>query len=161
MYTVTVTVTDDNGGVSSDTLTVTVSNAAPTLTVVGSQAVNEGAALNLTNIGTFTDPGFDNSLNPLPGERTETFTYSINWGDGTTTVTGGATVDVAGGAGVLTQGSFDGGHVYADNGTYTVTVIVSDDDAGSDTEDFPGHGEQRGPNTDGGGQPDGERGDGP
>ena len=37
---------------------------------------------------------------------------------------------------MLTQGSFDGSHVYADNGIYTVTVIASDDDAGSDTETF-------------------------
>ena len=46
-------------------------------------------------------------------------------GDGTAADTGAATVDRAGGRGVLTLGSFDGKHIYADNGTYTATVTVT------------------------------------
>jgi PKD repeat protein len=139
-YTVQVAVTDDDTGVGAGTASVTVTNVNPTLSVVGNQTVNEGSLLSLTNIGTFTDPGFDNPLNAgnvgNGGETAETFTYSINWGDGTAASTGNATVDVPGGVGVPTAGSFDGSHTYADNGTYTVTVIVFDDDGGQDQKTF-------------------------
>ena len=126
-YTVEVTVSDDDGGSDVKTFEVTVNNVDPTLAVVGDQTVNEGATLSLTDLGTFTDPGF---------AATETFTYTINWGDGTATDGGPATIDVAGYPGQETIGSFDGSHVYADNGVYTVEVTVSDDDGGSDAETF-------------------------
>src|SRR5207245_1017428 len=54
-YTVTLTVTDDNGGVGTDTAIVTVNNVAPTANAGANQTVNEGTAVNLA--GTFTDPG--------------------------------------------------------------------------------------------------------
>ncbi len=135
LYTVTVKVTDDDGGATTKTFTVTVDNVAPTLTVVPNQTVNEGSQLSLTNIGQFTDPGFDNPQN-IPNPTVETFTYAINWGDGTSVDSGAATVDVHGSPGVLTAGSFDGQHIYADNGLYTVTVKVTDDDGGATTKTF-------------------------
>ena len=63
---------------------------------------------------TFTDPGID------------THTATIDWGDGTL-----APADVSG-------TSVAGTHTYADNGVYTVTVSVADDDGatGSDTAAF-------------------------
>ncbi len=130
-YTITVMVVDDDGGNDTETLTVTVSNVALALTVVADQAIDEGSVLSLTDIGTFTDPGFD-----APGEPVETFTYSIDWGDGTSDDAGFATIDTPGRLGVPTSGSFDGSHIYSDNGTYTATVTVYDDDGGSDTETF-------------------------
>jgi len=135
VYPVTLTVTDDDGGVASDALTVRVSNVPPALTVVGDQTVNEGELLSLPDIGTFTDPGFDNGLN-VGGELVETFAYTIDWGDGTPPDGGAATIDAPGAPAVPTTGSFDGSHVYADDGTYTVTVTVTDDDGGSDAEQF-------------------------
>jgi len=136
VYTVTVRVFDDDGGMDQETFQVTVNNVAPTLTVVGSQAVNEGQPLGVVNIGTFADPGFDNAQNPLPGETAETFTFEINWGDGTPLSIGTATIDTPGAAGAPTAGSFDGSHVFADNGAYTVVVRVFDDDGGMDEETF-------------------------
>ncbi|HEX6960959.1 MAG TPA: PKD domain-containing protein [Lacipirellula sp.] len=137
VYTITVTVLDDDGGQDQQSFQVTVMNVAPVLTVVGDQTVNEGGLLSLTNVGTFTDPGFNNLLNPIPGgETAETFTYTIDWGDGTTDSSGAATIDVPGGVGVLTAGSFDGSHTYADNGVYTVTVTVFDDDSGQHQRTF-------------------------
>ena len=35
-----------------------------------------------------------------------------------------------------TAGSFDGSHIYADNGVYTVTVTVMDDDGGVTVQTF-------------------------
>jgi len=137
VYTVTVTVFDDDGGSHQRTFTITVSNVAPTLTVVGNQTANEGSQVSITDIGTFTDPGFNNPSNPIPGgETTETFTYTIDWGDGTTASSGSATVDTLGAAGTPTAGSFNGSHTYADNGVYTVTVTVFDDDGGSHQRTF-------------------------
>lgn len=134
-YTVIVTVTDDEGASTSDTFQVMVNNVAPMLAVVADQTVEEGAELALTNLGTITDLGYNNPLNPH-GPSVESFTYSIDWGDGTTTEVGQATIDLAGSAGTATAASFDGLHIYADNGTYTVTVTVTDDDGGSDTASF-------------------------
>src|SRR6185436_8976588 len=63
-YTVTVTVTDKDGGSDTKSFTVKVGNVAPTLVVPGPQMVDEGSTLSVTNLGTITDPGFDNPSNP-------------------------------------------------------------------------------------------------
>ena len=122
-YTVTVTVEEDATSIQvSDTATANVANVAPTLTVVGNQTVDEGSALSIPDIGTLTDPGFD----------TETFDFFIDWGDGSTADTGSATIDVPGAIGSATEASFDGSHTFADDGLYTVTVRVADDDMTGD-----------------------------
>ncbi|MGD9723903.1 MAG: PKD domain-containing protein [Pirellulales bacterium] len=135
VYTVTVTISDDDGGTTSAQFQVTVNNVAPTLVVPPDQVVDEGSTLSIPNIGQFTDPGYDNLLN-VGGETTEKFTYAVDWGDGTPLDSGPATIDVPGGPGTPTQGSFDGSHVYADNGVYTVTVTISDDDGGTTSAQF-------------------------
>ncbi len=134
-YTVTVTVLDDDGGPAVGTFQVVVSNALPTLLVPQNQTVAEGSLLTLENIGTISDPGFDNPDRP-GGPSFETFTYSIDWGDGSAVEQGNATIDQIGGEQIPTLASFDGSHIYADNGTYTVTVTIMDDDDGMAIETF-------------------------
>ncbi len=92
------------------------------------QTVNEGSLLSITNIGQFTDPGFDNPLN-IAGETSETFTYAINWGDGTAVnpARPRSTCRLARHAHARVVRRQ---HTYADNGVYTVTVTVTDDDGG-------------------------------
>jgi len=106
IYTVTLTVTDDDGGINSDTLTVTVNNVAPTVDAGPDQTVNEGGMVKFSGI--FTDLGASD-------------THSIEWhfSDNPLIVKG-----------ILTHF-----RLYADNGVYTVTLIVTDDDGGvgSDT----------------------------
>ena len=104
IYTVTLTVTDNDGAISSDTLSVTVSNVAPSITELdGPIAINEGETATFSAAA--TDPG-DDSL-----------TYVWNFGDGSETVTG-TSVE----------------HLFADNGTYTVTLTVTDDDGASTSQ---------------------------
>ena len=132
-YTVTITVDDGEAlGVDTDSFSVTVVNALPTL-VLAVSAQDEATPFTLTNLGVITDAGFDNASNPN-GASVETFTYSIDWGDGSAVDTGTATVDDVGGTtpGDLTDASLDGSHTYDDDGVYTVTVRVADDDMSGD-----------------------------
>ncbi len=118
-YTVKVCVTDDDGGIGCDELTVSVSNVAATVEAGSDVTVAEGAILELTPAA-FSDPG-----------TLDTHTATINWGDGSALDAGTGTE-----APTSPPGSTDGAagtvgfptHIYADNGTYTVTVCITDDD---------------------------------
>lgn len=105
IYTVTLTVTDDDGGVDMDTLTVTVNNVPPTVNAGPDQEVFAGDTVQFND--SFTDPG-----------TCDSHTISWDFGDGNTA-----------------SGTLNPSHVYYDAGTYTVTLIVTDDDGGvgSDT----------------------------
>ncbi len=133
LFTVTVTLTGGGGLTATDSLEVTVINVPPVLTVAGNQSVALGGPLNLIDLGTFTDPGFGVAGPPASAES---FTFTIDWGDGTPNSSGTATIDQNGSPGVLTAGSVGGGHTYATAGTFPVTVTIQDDDGGLDSEQF-------------------------
>ena len=132
-HTATVTVTDLNGGSSaSQTFQVVVNDVAPTLTTQPPDViVAQGATLSLPSIG-FTDPTF---AEPNPS-YTPSFTYTIDWGDGTPASTGTANIDQSGSAGVLTIGDFTGSHVYTAPNTYTVTISINDNEGQTTSETF-------------------------
>ncbi|HLL03553.1 MAG TPA: PKD domain-containing protein [Myxococcaceae bacterium] len=109
-YPVTITATDDDGGVGTTTLTAVVNNVAPSVYVEDSwYGSNEGSAM--VRRASFYDPG-----------TADTWTATVDYGDGT----GVQTLE-------LTSSSFNLSHVYANNGSYTVTLTVRDDDGGVGT----------------------------
>jgi hypothetical protein len=105
-YTVTISVTDDHGGVGTDTLTVTATNALPHIGGVIIAPVLERQLATLQ--GSVTD------ANPF-----EPLAVTIDWGDGTTP----QTLQLPLGA-----TTFTATHRYAHDGTFQVKVSVSDDD---------------------------------
>jgi len=101
-YTVTLTVTDSDGLSDTDTCTATVGNVAPVAAFTTSSATYEGDVITFYGTST-TDTASDLPL----------LQYIWQFGDGTTASGSTAT------------------HAYADEGTYTVRLTVTDDDQAS------------------------------
>jgi uncharacterized repeat protein (TIGR01451 family) len=99
-YTVSLAITDDDSGSSVTTTHLVVSNLPPTVNAGPDQFAIDGTPIHFS--GLFTDTG-----------TLDTHTIAWNFGDGTSA------------AGVLTPT-----HTYAVGGIYTVTLTVTDDDAG-------------------------------
>jgi hypothetical protein len=121
VYTVAVVVTDD-GTTAGDpdpksdsaSTTVTVHNVAPIVTSTTGPAGPQQKGTATTVSATYTDVGTQ-----------DTHTCTFAWDDSSpaTTVPGSA-------------GSCSATHTYAAAGVYTVSVTVTDDDTGADTETF-------------------------
>ena len=101
LYTVTVTVTDNDGLTDAITTTAAVANVAPALGAFDGATLLQGGTYAAS--GSFTDPGAD------------TWTATVDYGDG-----------AGPGPLALTGHSFALSHVYGGAGTFTVTVQVSD-----------------------------------
>ncbi|MFB3885031.1 MAG: PKD domain-containing protein, partial [Thermodesulfobacteriota bacterium] len=101
IYTVTVTVTDDDQAMASDSFTVTVANVAPALTLIGEAEINEGSVYTLGLAS--EDPGTDTISS-----------WTINWGDMTEIVSGNPSSVT---------------HTYADGPvSYTISATATDED---------------------------------
>ena len=122
-FTITATVIDTADAASTATANVvaTVNDVVPQITSAATDAgdfpnakpPNENVTLNAT----FTEIG--------PGDTT--FTYSIDWGDGSPIETNPtASYNTA-----TRRGSLQAAHSYATDGLYQVRVIVTDDDTGA------------------------------
>jgi hypothetical protein len=127
VYTVKVCVTDDDAGTTCDTLSVTITNVAPTITSLSTNSAGCGGTLesqSVTLSSTFNDLG-----------TLDTHTATINWGDGNTTA-GTVTESPFGppGSTAGADGSVSGSHVYSSGGIYTITFTIFDDNGGSATQ---------------------------
>jgi hypothetical protein len=101
-YTAIVTVTDDDGAPTTDTVLVTVTNVRPTLALNGASTIPEGTPFELS-LGAIVEPG-----NDIVSE------YHVHWGDGETDTLTAAEVAAAN---RLIE------HVFA-NGTIARTITV-------------------------------------
>src|SRR5262249_46481788 len=123
-FPINVTVTDKDSATSTPaaTTTATIYNAAPVLSLAPAVG-NEGMATTFS-LGSFTDPGADSP-----------WAVDVDWGDprsATHTTYNVTTTDADG----ITHQLGSPSHNYADNGTYTVMVKVTDKDNASDTKTF-------------------------
>ena len=137
-YTVRIEITDESlldygsygtdGSYVSLELAAVIENVPPALTVSAAPVRYLGLDVTL-DVGTFTDAGFSSAV----AGTEETFSATIDWGDGTGASAGVVSV-VPGAVGIPTSGTIQGSHTYAASGTYAVTVSVADDDGGRDEQ---------------------------
>jgi len=104
-FSVTLSATDEDGGLSTQIGTVNIGNIAPVLTgITVPGTATEGALLNFS--ATATDVSVPDALG---------LTFSWDWGDGTPTTVGQTPT-----------------HAFPDDGVFTITVEVEDDEGGLD-----------------------------
>ena len=117
-YTGTVTVEVSDGKlIATATAEVTVNNVAPVVHVTAPDVPFVLPAVMLVEFtGSFTDVGL-----------VDTHTALWDWGDGTTLV------------GAISAGNVTGSHIFAAYGDFTVTLSVTDDDAGVGSESLVMH----------------------
>jgi hypothetical protein len=108
LYTVKMTATDDDSGITTITDRARVDDVTPVVTVAPVAATTENVAITMA--ARFTDVG-----------KADTHTAVVDWGDGTAPQA--VAVVQATGSGTLSET-----HTYGDNGIYTITVKVTDDD---------------------------------
>jgi PKD repeat protein len=131
IYTVTLTVKDDDGGVNTVTTYVTVNNVAPTvIPILPTMIFEEGMPLTL--LANSTDPGSDDLTFTWEFEFGPTITnIYYNDGVGPEPIYDPITNEVKSPGGTYPFSVIDSaGHTYGDNGVYKVTLTVKDDDGG-------------------------------
>lgn len=109
-----VSVVDDDLGTSSSQASVVVNNVSPVVHAGGDFDIDELGSVTVH--ADFSDVGLS-----------DTHGYIVNWGDGQ--ATSFRSVTTVNGAGSITES-----HQYGDDGVFTITVSVGDDDTGQGSD---------------------------
>jgi len=111
-YQITLSVTDDDAGTGTGSVSMVVNNLAPSLSISAPESGSLYAVKAMVNLSaSLTDPS-----------RFDTLTCSVNWDDGAT------------GSGTLAAGACTASHVYTAAGVYTIQMTGMDDDTGAKIE---------------------------
>jgi hypothetical protein len=109
---ISATATGPKGNTSEFAKDITAVTDVPlTATGVGTITANEGQSLNAIQVASFNDPASDGT--------TGSYAVSINWGDNTTPTSGSIAPSGA-------SFTVSGNHTYDEEGTYTVSVTITD-----------------------------------
>jgi hypothetical protein len=125
-FTVRLQVTNTAGYSDIDTATVVVTNVDPTVTIPISQVTSRVEGQPLSVLANFTDPGW---LDTYP-------TSSVDPGAAPYLAVVPGTVAISDEGPPANVGTVQATITYGDNGSFTVTVSLTDDDGGSDSESF-------------------------
>ena len=116
-YTVTASITDNQGAAGSETATITANNVSPTVDAITASTNTVRVNTEVATSANFTDSGI-----------LDTHTAVWNWGDSTTS------------SGVVTEnngsGSVSNNHTYTAAGIYPITLTVTDNDGGQGSSTF-------------------------
>lgn len=112
---ISITVTDDDGGETTEGTTVEVTNLPPVITSISTNYDPASANRSVQLTVDFADVGIED----IPS-------LTVDWGDGTAP----STIDDL----LSPSTSFTVPHIYAEPGNYTIDVTVTDDDTGSDSD---------------------------
>jgi PKD repeat protein len=123
-YTATLRVADNNNESDTDTCEITVNNVAPAISSMSAPSGNEGSKITVTSSA--IDRGSDD------------LTFTWDWGDGISSTTniyyndGSSPDPYPSPLGTYPFSVTDSvQHTYGDDGVYTITLTVADDDGGS------------------------------
>jgi hypothetical protein len=116
-FAIFVTVTDNDNGQGVGSASIQVNNVAPTAGLSGPVNGVPGQPRTFTFYAT----------DPSPVDQAAGFTYTVNWGDGTSQIPDVQTVGRTAGNG----GGVAVDHVYTAPGSYTVQVTATDKDGGT------------------------------
>ena len=113
-FTIGVILSDNRFGIDTGSVVVTVNNVAPSLTGLTVTPSNPGFGVPVLLTGDYTDAGYSGAATD------EDLKVYVNWGDGQS-----GFISTTG-----APGSINETHQYALPGSYTITVKVTDNDAG-------------------------------
>ena len=123
-YTAKLRVTNTAGYSDEASTTVTITNVAPTVTITAGQITTRSENQLLSVSADFSDPGW-----------LDTYTGSVDPGT-TYLATQAGTISVTTQGPPADLGTVSASITYGDNGSFTVTVSVTDDDGGTDSDSF-------------------------